>query len=205
MDSAAKNVKQHLPVLANSSEAGPAEFDPGKDDPKQPQGEAWDLAEQRMLLYLRVLNVPVVRRMELALEALRSTAADSAQTQWRHPVLRAMRILRALIAEQNLSTSQDIVRRVEHRCEQVKGSKVLRLNVRKAPGGPAVKQDITTPAGILVVAPPLLRSAMVPDDIDRKPWHSILDGCFGRLRRKDVERGAIKQRKERQCKQNNVP
>lgn len=198
MDSAVTNGNRHLPAFANVRKTEPAQTGAGKDDPEQTQGEAWDLAEQRMLLYLRILNVPVVQRMELALEALRQAAADPAMFRGEHPVPCAMRILRGLIAERNSFTSQDITRRLQQRCEQVKGLKAHRQAVPEPPSDPDATQDLPADADTVVVAPPLQRSCMVPGHIDRKPWRSFLADRFGRAQRKTTAQKRSKKGKERQ-------
>ncbi len=149
-------------------------------EPEQPRGEAWDRAEERLLLYLRVLHVPVIQRMKLAREALQRAAAKDPAGRGKHPVASAMQNLRVMIAERNLSPSRDVARQGQAGGEQVRGKKPSPQSVSGRTDESALPQNLSEPADVLPAAPPVQRSAMVPGSIDRSPWRSFF---FGRLRR----------------------
>lgn len=153
-------------------------------EPEQPRGEAWDRAEERLLLYLRVLHVPVIQRMKLAREALQRAAAKSTANRGKHPVASAMQNLRVMIAERNLSPSWDGARQGQGGGEQVRGEKPSPQGVPGRADEGAPPQNLSEPADVLPAAPPVQRSAMVPGSIDRSPWRSFFSRRLRRSRRK---------------------
>jgi len=64
---------------------------------------AWQVAEQRLIVYLRLLNYPVIRGLELALGAMRRSRTGFQPGTGDHPAAAAMRALRALLREEAVS------------------------------------------------------------------------------------------------------
>lgn len=106
------------------------------------------VALQRVMVYLRALNLPPVLSLELALEALRK-AGDVWSSDH----------------EGNLasSTMQTLWR--------ILASRGIRSNVPW--GGEGYVGGIGVSAGPPVV-PPLFRRSMLPEELDRRPWITFL-------------------------------
>jgi hypothetical protein len=62
--------------------------------------QAWQMAQDRVLLYLKTLGVPARLSLELALEALRRSEYDQQAASGFNPTKAAMKALRAVLAEQ---------------------------------------------------------------------------------------------------------
>ncbi len=156
----------------------------GELEPQQSADRDWDLAEERVLLYLRALRIPAPRRLKLALEALERAAADEAAGRQEPLVTRAMQVLRALVTEQELSAMQNLAGQFQDRREQVQSRQPAPQEVPETADGAAAVQNRAAAAGTLRVAPPVKRAAMVPGHMDRKPWRSLLSERFRRSGRK---------------------
>lgn len=168
--------------LEGMLEAG-TDFKAGGNDSgfAHPRSADWDLAEARMLLYLRALRIPAPRRLQLALEALEGAAADEADGAQQEPlVTRAMQVLRALVAEQELSAMHNLAVRFQDRREQVQSTRPAPQGVPETADDAAAVRNRPSAPRTLVVAPPVKRAAMVPGHMDRKPWRSLLSGRFRR-------------------------
>ena len=68
--------------------------------------DVWEKAQQRVSLYLRVMKVPPLEGLELALEAMKRArrATDSI-----HPLARAMQALRQVLAENEARQERETV------------------------------------------------------------------------------------------------
>ena len=69
----------------------------------------WQRAQQRVLAYLRFLNLPSMVNLELALQALnraRSRLEDSPEF---HPITESWRALQAILLEQASPAAQDLI------------------------------------------------------------------------------------------------
>jgi len=119
----------------------------------------WQMAGDRVLLYLRSLNFPAPQALELALGALKAAERSMGPDSGTGPVGEAMHALDQLLAEQKPA---DL-----------------------APDrSPAVWCECVIPT-----APPLHRLAMVPDAISSAHWRSLLKNPFNRIRRSRFRKG----------------
>jgi len=66
---------------------------PGSNRPEADTGRAWQLAHDRLMLYLELLQIPRQQAAELATEAIRRAEQ---RPSGEHPVTNAMRALHAL-------------------------------------------------------------------------------------------------------------
>jgi hypothetical protein len=69
----------------------------------------WQRAQQRVLAYLRFLNLPSILNLELALQALNRAKSRMEDSPDSHPVTEAWRALRALLVERASPVAQDLV------------------------------------------------------------------------------------------------
>lgn len=148
-------------------------------------GKDWEMAADRLLLYLRLLNIPVLSRLELVFRALEATSRDTGFNDHHHLVAQSMRNLRRLLAEKNLLT-QGGFPEVGSECQSLPCIGFLHGKFLE-PGGIRRRQandDLQSPP--LVIAPPLNRAPMTSDDIDRTPWSSFFRK---RLKRSRKDRG----------------
>ena len=60
----------------------------------------WQRAQQRVLAYLQLLNLPSVETLELALEALKRARSRLDDSPESHPITESWRALQALFAEE---------------------------------------------------------------------------------------------------------
>jgi hypothetical protein len=125
----------------------PVENIPG--DSASPAADAWELARQRVLLYLRALNVPAENSSALAAEILQRAEQARGQSPDTHPAALAMQALHCLFSQQMTSVLPDSA-----------DTRSLSRNVHGIPS------DIES-------MPPLNRSLMFPVEIDRNPWYTI--------------------------------
>jgi len=66
----------------------------------------WQRAQQRVLAYLRFLNLPSVENLELALQSLKRARAQLGDSPETHPITESYRVLQALLAEEASSAAQ---------------------------------------------------------------------------------------------------
>ncbi|MFZ0240622.1 MAG: hypothetical protein WAL90_03165 [Desulfobacterales bacterium] len=113
----------------------------------------WQDARDRVLLYLRSLNLPPIFGLSIALEVLRRAVKKCERTTDVHPGQAAMLALREVLSEQNLD-----------------------------PQAPELwdPNRVVCPAADLPVTPPLVRGFMLTEFIDRKPVRSFLGRLFRR-------------------------
>jgi hypothetical protein len=69
----------------------------------------WQRAQQRVLAYLRFLNLPSVNNLELALQALKRARSRLEESPESHPVTEAWRALQAVLLEQASPVAQDLI------------------------------------------------------------------------------------------------
>jgi hypothetical protein len=69
----------------------------------------WQRAQQRILAYLRFLNLPSVDNLELALEALKRARSRMEDSPDSHPVTESWRALQALLVERASPAAQDLI------------------------------------------------------------------------------------------------
>jgi hypothetical protein len=113
----------------------------------QPSGEAREddhqYARKRVLAYLKTLGVPEQNAADFTAEALRRAARE----QGMHPVIAAMRALRAVLSEgQNAAV------------------------YAAQPGQRIPVHNSCARPGEIASMPPLNRSSMITEELDRKPW-----------------------------------
>lgn len=69
----------------------------------------WQRAQQRVLSYLKFLNLPSVQNLELALKALKQAQSRMEDAPDSHPITESWRALHSLLAEQALPASTDLL------------------------------------------------------------------------------------------------
>lgn len=74
----------------------------GEETGQGTNNEGWQLAKDRVLLFIGMLGLPPVEGLELALKAIKGAQEDQAKTT--HPITQAMRTLRKLLAERDSSS-----------------------------------------------------------------------------------------------------
>jgi hypothetical protein len=106
--------------------------------------DVWEKAQQRVSLYLRLMKVPPLESLELALEAMKRArqAPDSA-----HPLTRAMQALRQVLAEHKSRQERETIDLL----------KVTRIPLPSLAGKEACR-------GIRS-SPPINRGFMVPEEV----------------------------------------
>ncbi|MCX5896014.1 MAG: hypothetical protein NTZ51_09320 [Proteobacteria bacterium] len=115
----------------------------------------WQAAEQRLLLYLQVLNVPEQQGLELARETVRCAQQAAVQDSSFSPATAAMRELRRIISGEKLSSGN--------------GTEYTKQFLT---GPPLTVADTGSAEGIRSM-PPLNRGSMLPVEIDRQPWYTF--------------------------------
>ena len=71
--------------------------------------KSWQRAQQRVLAYLRFLNLPSVVTLELALEALKRARSRVEASPESHPVTETWRALQAVLLEKASPAARDLV------------------------------------------------------------------------------------------------
>jgi hypothetical protein len=69
----------------------------------------WQRAQQRVLAYLRFLNLPSVVNLELALQALNRARSQLEESPVSHPITESWRALQAILVEQESPAAQDLI------------------------------------------------------------------------------------------------
>ena len=69
----------------------------------------WQRAQQRVLAYLRFLNLPSMVNLELALQALTRARSRLEESPESHPVTESWRALQAILLEQASPAAQDLI------------------------------------------------------------------------------------------------
>lgn len=173
---------KYRPALPEiTAPAGAAPVDAAAPDiyPAASEGcSNWQDARDRVLLYLRSLDLPPILGLSVALEVLRRAVEKHGQTPEYHPTQAAMLALRDVLTEHRLDPQ---------------ARALWDRNRRVCPTGPADLTDEAAelapvpavPAADLPVTPPLVRGPMLTEFIDRKPVRSF----FGRLFRRTPASG----------------
>ncbi len=139
------------------------------EDAAAPQGPEWQAALERVVLYLKVLNVPPLEASEITREALKQ-AAETVERDHRPPVAAAMLHVRRLICGPRFSMGE----------------------LKPAQSGSAMEKErqcVLPFSGIQEISPcvpvfdyqpgaeqsmPLIgRTNMVPGDFERSPWRFL--------------------------------
>jgi hypothetical protein len=71
--------------------------------------KSWPRAQQRVLAYLRYLNLPSVLNLELALQALNRARSRLEEAPESHPITESWRALQAILIEQASPAVQDLI------------------------------------------------------------------------------------------------
>ncbi len=69
----------------------------------------WHRAQQRVLAYLRFLNLPSVVNLELALQALNRARSRLEESPESHPVTESWRALQAVLVEKASPAARDLI------------------------------------------------------------------------------------------------
>ena len=69
----------------------------------------WQRAQQRVLAYLRFLNLPSVVNLELALQALNRARSRLEESPESHPITESWRALQAILVEQASPEARDLI------------------------------------------------------------------------------------------------
>jgi len=112
-------------------------------------------ARKRVLAYLKTLGVPEQKAADIAAEALRRAERE----QDMHPVAAAMRALRAVLSKDQNAAGYDA-----------------------QPEQQILSHNSCAWSGEITSMPPLNRSSMITEELDRKPWWTFFTKYI--LRRK---------------------
>ncbi|MBN2466646.1 MAG: hypothetical protein JXD19_00725 [Deltaproteobacteria bacterium] len=109
----------------------------------------WQVAQQRILLYLRALGIPAYQSFEFGLEAFRRAHEKAKRSTEGQPASHAMQELSVVLVERGFAHPPD------------------------SPARPSAKDRKYLSTGVRTM-PQLHRVSMVVEKIDRKPWLSFL-------------------------------
>ena len=143
----------------------------------------WQNARDRVLLYLRSINMPPILGLSIALDVLRRAVKKCDLSTEYTPTQAAMLCLHEVLTERNLFPET----RAFWDRGQIFCTSESTIPLYETAG---ILSETAAYTGGLPVAPPLKRGRMLPDFIDRKPVRSF----FGRLfrRKKEPDRPASK-------------
>jgi len=71
--------------------------------------KSWQRAQQRVLAYLRFLNLPSVVNLELALQAMNRARSRLEERPESHPITESWQALQAILVERASPAAQDII------------------------------------------------------------------------------------------------
>jgi hypothetical protein len=136
------------------------------------------------MLYLHALKVPAERSMEMALRALRRARADSRRIESPNLTRLAMLVLRKILSAEGLDCLQRVFCSPEdnHNPGTVQ---TLPFPAHRCVRTPEYAKMVFSPKGDLPVMPPLNRSSMRAEVIER----SLLRSLVYKLRGKRNENG----------------
>jgi hypothetical protein len=160
-----------LPVLKGITDAGNVRSIEGPLDPGMP--EKWWDAQQRLLLYLQALKMPADRSLEMVLKALRQAMIDSRWTKNPNITGLAMRSLRNVLADEAL----DCLRQVfcsPGNFHEPGSPKALPSPADTCAKMPGYAEIVFSAGQHIPVMPPLNRSAMHAEFIERSLLHSLV-------------------------------
>jgi hypothetical protein len=133
----------------------------------------WQNARDRVLLYLRSINMPPILGLSIALDVLHRAVKKCEVSTAYYPTQAAMLSLHEVLTERNLFPETRAF--WDRRKIFCTSESTIPLNETAG-----VLPEAAAFSGGLPVAPPLKRGHMLPDFIDRKPVRSF----FGRLFRR---------------------
>ena len=133
----------------------------------------WQNARDRVLLYLRSINMPPILGLSIALDVLRRAVKKCEVSTQYYPTQAAMLSLREVLTERNLYPETRAF--WDHRKIFCTTESTIPLNETAG-----FLPEIAALSGGLPVTPPLKRGHMLPDFIDRKPVRSFFGRLFGR-------------------------
>ena len=136
----------------------------------------WQDARDRVLLYLRSINMPPILGLSIALEGLRRAVKKCEVSTEYYPTQAAMLSLREVLTERNLYPET----RAFWDRRKIFCTAETTIPLNETAG---ILPETAALSGGLPVTPPLKREHMLPDFIDRKPVRSF----FGRLFRRKTE------------------
>jgi hypothetical protein len=133
----------------------------------------WQNARDRVLLYLRSINIPPILGLSVALQVLRRAVKKCEVSTEFYPTQAALLSLREVLTEQNLFPETRAF--WDRRKIFCTSESTVPLNETAG-----IIPETAALSGGLPVAPPLKRGHMLPDFIDRKPVRSFLGRLFRR-------------------------
>jgi hypothetical protein len=136
----------------------------------------WQNAHDRVLLYLRSLNMPPILGLSIALDVLRRAVEKCELSTEYYPARAAMLSLHEVLTERNLYP--ETLAFWDRRKLFCTAESTIPLNEIAG-----ILPESAALSGGLPVAPPLERGHMLPELIDRKPVRSF----FGRLFRRGTD------------------
>ena len=136
----------------------------------------WQNARDRVLLYLRSINMPPILGLSIALDVLRRAVKKCEVSTEYYPAQAAMLSLREVLTERNLFPETRAF--WDRRKIFCTSESTIPLNETAG-----ILSETAAFSGGLPVAPPLKRGHMQPGFMDRKPVRSF----FGRLFRRKKE------------------
>ena len=136
----------------------------------------WQDARDRVLLYLRSINMPPILGLSIAIDVLRRAVKKSELSTEFYPTQAAMLSLQEVLTERNLYPET----RAFWDRRKIFCTDDSTIPLVETAG---TLPETTALSGGLPVTPPLKRGHMLPDFIDRKPVRSF----FGRLFRRKTE------------------
>ena len=136
----------------------------------------WQDARDRVLLYLRSINMPPILGLSIALDVLRRAVKKCELSTEYYPTQAAMLSLHEVLTERNLYPETRVF--WDRRKIFCTSESTIPLNETAG-----ILPETAALSGGLPVTPPLKRGHMLPDFIDRKPVRSF----FGRLFRRKTE------------------
>lgn len=136
----------------------------------------WQNARDRVLLYLRLINMPPILGLSIALDVLRRAVKKCEVSTEYYPAQAAMLSLHEVLTERNLFPETRAF--WDRRKIFCTSESTIPLNETAG-----ILSETAAFSGGLPVAPPLKRGHMQPGFMDRKPVRSF----FGRLFRRKKE------------------
>jgi hypothetical protein len=133
----------------------------------------WQNARDRVLLYLRSLDMPPILGLSIAIDVLRRAVKKSELSTEFYPTQAAMLSLREVLTERNLYPQT----RAFWDRRKIFCTSESTVPLKEIAG---FLPETTAHPGGLPVTPPLKRGHMLPESIDRKPVRSFLGRLFGR-------------------------
>jgi hypothetical protein len=139
---------------------------------KEGPDKGWSSAQERVLLYLKALDVPAVEALKLALKALKQASSQTAQSSEIDHTAAAIKALRDLLQGKEASSEEDDGK------YPLRSWAFIPAESEKDPLGNGSE---------IVASPPLNRGSMVPGEFDRKPWRSFFAKIFNSRKKASVK------------------